>query len=149
MAGDTNHMKGVAQLTRQLIALGSLDDGKVLRSAVRTGINAAKNRAQARIPVGTEAHRLSIGYGKQLVAPGYAKSTLRVITTINDQKNIASALLSTRKAAFYATQFVELGTRYQHAQPWLRPAFFESRTDMEDGIKITLQKAIEKAAKTS
>lgn len=147
-AQDTNHMSGVAALTKQLIALGKMDDGKVLRDAVRTGMKPALARAKATIPVGKKPHRLGAKFGKQLVNSGYAQSTLRVITTINDQKNIASAIMSTRSSAFYAPQFVELGTRYQSAHPWLRPAFMSSRTDMEDGIKSTLQKWIEKTAKT-
>lgn len=146
---QTNQIEGLAQLTRQLIALGKLDDGKPLREACRAGMNAAKTRAQAKMPVGTEAHRLSSTYGKLLVAPGYAKSTLKVITTINDQKNIASAIMSVNKKAFYEAVFVELGTRYQAPQPWLRPAFFEARSDAEEAFRSKLAAAVEKAAKTS
>lgn len=101
------------------------------------------------MPVGTEAHRLTATYGKLLVAPGYARSTLRVITTINAQKNIASAVMGVRKGAFYESLFVEFGTRYQRPQPWLRRAFADSRSDAEQAFRSVLAAAVEKAAKTS
>lgn len=141
-------LDGVAQLTRQLIALGKLDDGKALRGSVKAGIQPAYKRARASIPVGSVPHRLAAAYGKQLVNSGFARQSLRTITTINAQKNIASALLGVRKNAFYILNFVELGTRYQRAQPWIRPAFFNSRADMETALKSYLQKAVLKAAAT-
>jgi HK97 gp10 family phage protein len=144
-----SNLEGVAQLTRQLIALGKLDDGKPLRTACRNAMKPAYQRALAKIPVGTEPHRLSSTYGKLLVAPGYAKQTLKIATTINAQKNVASAVMSVTKPAFYAAIFVELGTRYQQAQPWLRPAFFDARSDAEQAFRSTLAAAVEKAAKTA
>jgi HK97 gp10 family phage protein len=141
-------LEGVAQLTRQLISLGKLDDGKALKAAVKAGIQPAYKRAKATIPVGSVPHRLAAAYGKQLVNSGFAQQSLRTITTINAEKNIASALLGVRKNAFYILNFVELGTRYQRAQPFLRPAFFNSRDDMELALRASLQKAVLKAAAT-
>jgi HK97 gp10 family phage protein len=141
-------LDGVAQLTRQLIALGKLDDGKVLRGAVKAGIQPAYKRAKATIPVGSVPHRLAAAYGKQLVNSGFAQQSLRTISTINAQKNVASALLGVRKSAFYILNFVELGTRYQRAQPFLRPAFYNARSDMEAALREYLQKAVLKAAAT-
>lgn len=141
-------LDGVAQLTRQLIALGKLDDGKALKAAVKASIQPAYKRALATIPVGSVPHRTAKKYGNQLVNSGFAKQSLRTISTINAQKNVASALLSVRKPAFYAINFVELGTRYQRAQPWLRPAFFSARSDGEDALRASLQKSVLKAAAT-
>jgi HK97 gp10 family phage protein len=140
-------LEGVADLTKQLIALGKLDDGRPLKNACRAAMKPALARAQSYIPKGTEPHRLAAAYGKLLVAPGYAAQALRVITTINDQKNIASAVMSVRKAAFYAALFVEMGTRYQRAQPWLRRALFDSRDDAEQAFKNSLARDVLRAIK--
>lgn len=141
-------LDGVAALTRQLIALGKLDDGKALKAAVKAGMQPVYKRARATIPVGSIPHRLAAAYGKQLVNSGFAQQSLRTISTINAQKNIASCVLGVRKAAFYILNFVELGTRYQRAQPWIRRALFDGRSDGEEALRASLQKAVLKAAAT-
>ena len=137
-------LEGVAQLTKQLQALGKLDDGKPLRAATRAGMKFAFNRALATMPVGTEPHRT---YDGLLVAPGYAKTTLRIITTLNQQKNIGSAIMTVNKRAYYEVLFVEFGTRYQPAQPWFRRSFFDARNDAENAFRQVLEAAVLKAAK--
>ena len=138
-------LEGLAQLTRQLNALSSLEEGKALRLAVRAGIKPAFQRAQETMPVGSEPHRLKNGL---LVNAGYAKSTLRIITTINSAKNIASAVMSTRKLAYYEVKWVELGSHKMAAQPWIRRALAETRSQGEEAFKASIGKAIERAAKT-
>jgi len=145
MAATRSTLEGVAALTKQLIALGKLDDGKALKMAVRAAMKPALARAKANIPVGTEPHRLRSGL---LVAPGYAQSTLKIGVTINGDKNIASAVMSTGKGAYYAVKFVEFGTRKQAANPWFRRAFYDSRNDAEQALKDSLQRAVDRAAKT-
>jgi HK97 gp10 family phage protein len=139
-------LEGVAALTKQLIALQKLDDGKVLKSAVKAGINEALKKAQEYVPVGTVPHRT---YQGLLVAPGFAKSQLRTIATINAAKNVASGLLGVRKAAYYILQYVEFGTRFQRAQPFIRRALMDAREDAEAKLRGVLQKAVDKAARTT
>lgn len=137
-------LEGVAKLTKQLQSLGKLDDGKALRAAVRAGIQPAFERAAQAIPIGTEAHRT---YRGLLVAPGFAHSQIKRATTINADKNIASAVLSVSKEAYYAVNFVEIGTRYQPPQPWLRNSFTEQRDAMEEKLRASLQRSLDKAIK--
>lgn len=143
-------LEGVAALTRQLIALGKLDDGKVLKKAVKSGIEEAYKKAEATIPVGHVAHyvRMKKGGTKLLVAPGFAKQSLRTISTINGAKNVASGILSVRKAAFYIIQFIEFGTSKIPAHPWLLPAFYGSRSAQEEALKDVLEAGVLKAAAT-
>lgn len=138
-------LEGVAALTRQLNALTSLEEGRALRSAVRAGMKPALEQAKATAPVGSEPHRLANGL---LVAPGYARSTLRIVTTINKAKNIASAIMSTRKLAKYEALFIETGTRKMPAQPWLRRSLLEKRDACEEAFSASIAKSVEKAAKT-
>lgn len=137
-------LEGVAELTKQLNALSSLEEGRALRGAVRAGMKPALELAKTIAPVGSEPHRLSNGL---LVAPGYARASLRVVTTINGAKNVASAIMSTRKLAFYEAKFVELGTRKMPAQPWLRRSLLESRSNCEAAFKDSIAAAVERAAK--
>jgi|SRR5882762_367567 len=138
-------LEGVAALTKQLIALGKLDDGKALKAAVRAGIKETLKAAQAIAPTGTEPHRT---YRGLLVAPGFSKASLKIISTINSGHNVASGILGVSKEAYYVLQFWELGTRKQPAHPFLRTALSNARGDSEEALKASLRRAVERAAKT-
>jgi HK97 gp10 family phage protein len=138
-------LEGVAALTKQLEALGKLENGQALRRAVKAGIKPALTHAQEIIAVGTIPFRT---YDGLLVNAGFAKASLRTISTINSAKNIASGILGVRKRAFYAVKFLELGTRKMHAQPWLRRSLLESRDACEEAFRANLLKSVLKAAKT-
>lgn len=138
-------LEGVAALTRQLEALGKLEDGKVLRNAVRAGIKPATERAKALIPVGVDAHRT---YRGRLVAPGFAKRSIKTRVNLSRDKQKATASLGVGPEAFYAVQFVEVGTSHMAAQPWLRPAFYSTRGAQQEAMAKSFRKSIKKAAKT-
>lgn len=138
-------LEGVAALTRQLNELTSLQEGRALRGAVRAGMKPALARAQTLAPVGSEPHRLKNGL---LVAPGYAKSTEKIVTTINSAKNVASAIMSSGKLAVYEAVFQELGTWKMPAHPWLRRSLLESRSDCEIAFRASIAAAVERAART-
>jgi hypothetical protein len=89
-----------------------------------------------------------MGIAGYTVGPGFAKAALRTISTINSDKNIASGILSVRRAAFYAVLFVEFGTHKMAGKPWIRRALTESRSPAEDALKHSLQVSIDKAART-
>lgn len=144
MAVTRSSLEGVAALTKQLIALQKLDDGRALKNAVKSGINQALKKAQEYVPIGTVPHRT---YQGLLVAPGFAKTQLRTISTINSQKNVASGLLGVRKAAYYILQYVEFGTRFQRPQPFIRRALMDAREDAESALRASLQRAVNKAVK--
>jgi len=143
--GTRKGLEGVGQLTKQLEALGKLEDGKAVRAAVKAGMTPAYKAAQQNIPVGTVAHRTFKG---RLVAPGFAKRSLRLVTTLSPDKQKATAIIGVRGEAFYAIQFVEMGTSKMAAQPWLRPAFFNTREEQESAVAESLKRTIEKLART-
>jgi HK97 gp10 family phage protein len=152
---NTQFISGLAELTRQINALASLEEGKALKRCVKSGINEVLKIARVNIPVAKAAHRLksnkklrNVGARGQVVAPGFARKSLRTISTINADKNIASGILGVRKAAYYAVQFLEFGTRKMPAQPWLRRSLLEARDAAEAALKRSLQVSIDKAAKT-
>lgn len=126
MAGA--RLEGFEDLAAKLKGLSDPKQiGKVLRTGVRQGMAEPKKKAQALIPVGIDAHKT---YKGRLVAPGFAKRSIRVITKIARGGQMAYALLGVRAEAYYAVQYVELGTSKMAAHPWLRPAFLASRNPM-------------------
>lgn len=137
-------LEGVAALTAQLRALGALEDGKALRSSVRAAIKPAADRARASIPVGVDAHRT---YKGRLVAPGFAQRSIGVKVNLTRDKQKAIARLGVAREAFYAVNFVELGTSRMAARPWLRPAFESTQDAQTAGLGKGLQKAILRAVR--
>jgi HK97 gp10 family phage protein len=137
-------LEGVAALTRQLDELGKAVKGKALRGAVRTAANVVKKAAQARVPVGTEMHKT---YKGRLVAPGFAQRSVRVVTKLDRTGEKASAAIGVRREAFYAVQFLELGTSKLPARPWLRPAMSSTQVEQQRAIGKALKRAIEREAR--
>lgn len=115
---------GFDVLAKKLTTLSDpVESGKAMRTAVRQAMNDVKKTAAQLMPQGIDPHRT---YKGRLVAPGFARRSLRVISKLDKSKNMAYALLGVRAEAYYAVQYVELGTQKMQAQPWLRPAFLGS-----------------------
>lgn len=135
---------GVAALEKKLLELGSVVSTPILRSAVRAGIQPAKARAEQLIPVGVDAHRT---YKGRLVAPGFAKRSIRTVTRVSEDKTRVSAALGVRKEAHYAVNFVEVGTSKSQAHPWLRPALESTKAEQESALAAKLKERIDKVTK--
>ncbi len=128
-------------------ALGALEDGKVLRKVVRAAFKPTYQAALVAIPVGTVMHRT---YRGRIVAPGFAKSTLKLKTSVSKDKQMARATIGVGAEAFYVMQFVELFGQYgQPPRPWLRPVFYGHRGEQQALLASGLKKEILRiAAKT-
>lgn len=136
-------LEGVAALTAQLNEFGAKVAAKELRQTVGKALEVAEHAARANIPVGELPH---FTYRGRLVSGGYAVSTLHIETKINKKTGSAVAMLGVGREAFYAVQFVELGTSKMPARPWLRPAFESSEDPMLQAIATELRARIEKIA---
>ncbi len=141
MAASRAGLTGVAQLNAQLAALGEATRKRALRAAVRAAGNVVVRAARTKAPVGTEPHKT---YKGRLVAPGFAKRSVRQVVRLNREGDTASAAIGVRAEAFYATQFVEVGmpSRGIPAQPWLRPALAESQEAAEAALAASLRKSL-------
>lgn len=137
-----SHLEGAAELARQLAALGDIASTKIMRAAVRAAIQPAKKKAQATIPVGLQAHRT---YKGRLVAPGFSKRSIRVVTKVSRDGKSISAALGVQREAFYAVLFEELGTSKMPARPWLRPAMASTVTQQQAILVAQLRDRIQKA----
>ncbi|HEY3658266.1 MAG TPA: HK97-gp10 family putative phage morphogenesis protein [Steroidobacteraceae bacterium] len=139
-------LEGVAVLTKQLKALEQLEQGQVLKRGVKAGINVALKYARQNIPVGTVDHKTYTG---RAVSAGFARSQLRTGASINKTKDIADGILTTTKEGYYALNFVELGTRYQRAQPWIRKSLLQARDEAELALANTILLGIDKAVESA
>jgi len=57
-------------------------------------------------------------------------------------------MLGVRPEAFYAIQFIELGTSKIPKRPWLEPAFRKSINDVDALFRQRLKLLLDKAART-
>lgn len=138
-------LQGSADLIKKLQALGALDNGNIMLGAVRAGMKEAQKLAEQKIPVGRRMHRT---YKGRVVAPGFGKRSLRIVTTRKTDSGLPAALLGVRKEAYYETQFLERGTSKMKAQPWLRSAFYNSQGAQQRAIVAYLKKRLEKLIST-
>lgn len=131
------------ELDRKLAGLTVAARGKALRAAVTKGIKPALAAARQAIPVGTVEHKT---YKGRLVTPGFARKNVATNVRVSKDKTAATAELGVRPEAFYATEFVELGTSRMAAQPWLVPSFNSTASEQIAAASEALKAAIEKAA---
>lgn len=138
-------IQGVEQLAAQLKYLH--EDAltvQILRKAVKAGMELAYDKAVALLPASAEEHKSykALKGGQVVLPPGYAKTAVRVITHARSDKLGMSAIMGVRKAAYYAVQFVEIGTSKQQAQPWLRPAMASTASAQADAVAETFKERV-------
>lgn len=116
---------GFDDLAKKLQTLSDVKEiGTAMKSAVGGAMRDTMKVAKGLMPEGKDPHYT---YKGRLVAPGFARRSLRVITKVDKARGAVYALLGVRQEAFYIIQFVELGTSKMPAEPWLRPAFSSSK----------------------
>lgn len=143
------YVEGTKELTLKLRELASpKEQATVLRAAVREPMKDVMRVAQtnvARISPGKrQIHRT---YKGRLVTAGFAARNLRLIVVMSKDKQAAWSLLGVRKEAYYALQFFELGTAKIPRQPWLMPAFYQSRNQSVARVGEVMKKRIERIAR--
>lgn len=141
---DRDFIKGGEKLAKQLRALPKEVGGDALVDAVDLAADPVIRRAKSRIPVRqTGGPRKT--YKGRVVGPGFARSQIDRKSFKSRNNLFATCLVGVGQEAWYAVEMVELGTVYQAAQPWLRPAFAASRKDALRIIMRDLQFSIEYA----
>lgn len=147
-------MGSITGLKELSAALRDLGDPKLQVSALREGVkNAAEPvlaKARANIKRGSVAHELHTGV---TVMPGFASRNIVLRTKSARRKDRVFGFIGPTGDAYYASQFLELGTSKQAAQPWLVPAFEASQDEaiklIGEGIKRNLERLAKKRAKKS
>lgn len=120
---------GLDELDRQIAQIAKLygpkTGQKIMTSALRAAAKPIIADAKAGIPESEEWHHLSYS-GKQQperVGPGFARRSIKAkVLREPVGGNRWRAYIGVGRLAFYAVQWVELGTSKQARQPWLVPA---------------------------
>lgn len=120
-------IEGMKELSKKLSQLGKQAGGKALRNALNASATVVKREMKANIPTGRSAHRT---YKGRLVAPGFAKRSITHRSRISADKTRAWARIGVKPEAFYAVQFVELGTSKMRPRPWLQRSFRAKKQEM-------------------
>lgn len=104
-----------------------------------------KREAESRVPRGDREHKT---YKGRWVAPGFAARNININTYTSRDKSRIGATVGTKREAFYARQFLELGTAHIAPRPWLRPSYRSQRRTMErDFRRFLREKIIQQARK--
>ena len=134
---------GMKELSKALTALGRKAGGNALRRAVNAGATVIKREAKSRIPKGRKPHRT---YKGRLVGGGFSSRSIKSASRLSKDKSFVSARIGVRREAFYATHFVEVGTKRMRARPWLEPAIRSKRHEAVRRIRGKLYQDIRKIA---
>lgn len=136
-------IEGLKELTRKLAALSAMDQGKVIRNAGNAAGTVVVKRARATVPTGSVPHKT---YKGRWVSPGFLSRSIKKSSRLSRDKNAVFVSIGVKGEAFYGTQFLELGTSTQPAQPWLRPALDDSK---KQAIAIFREKILANIKKIS
>jgi len=117
---------------------------KELRGTARKAMEVVHRRAVAGVPVGNIPHKT---YKGNRVFGGFAKRSIRLVAFVDKKNGTAVALVGPRREAFYATQFIELGTSKMPARPWLRPALQGSQNAVLTEIKQHLTRRVRRLSR--
>src|SRR5262245_31528192 len=111
------------------------------RAAVREPMKDVLERARSNV------HRVSPGkapyhktYRGRTVPAGFASESVRQITWL--KKGVAGSLVTVLAEAFYALQFLELGTAYIAAKPWLMPSFVAQKNVMPTQVGAVIRQRL-------
>lgn len=136
-------LKGFKELEKKLNALGVQAGTKVMRQAAGAAMNIVVKEARAKAPVGSEAHKT---HKDRVVAPGFLSRNIKKFTRVSKSKGTALVFVGPSSEAYYGSQFVEVGTKYMAAQPWLEPAYESKKSQVVDRYGDELRKRIKKVA---
>ena len=137
-------VEGLKQLSKQLSTLGPKVGSKFLRSALMSAALPVVKSAKANVPIGNESHKTHKG---RIVAPGFAARNVAKKSALSRDKRTAYVSIGVKREAFYAVNFLELGTKHIPKRPWLTKALQKEQFNVIRRFKATLKKKIEQEAK--
>lgn len=148
---------GYKELSKKLTAMTSVAGGRLLRSAAMSAMLPALRAARAEAPVGDppylrrgkpfDPYPIKTHKGR-LRTPGFTKRNVARKSTLSRDGRSVKVMLGVRPEAFYAIQFIELGTSKIPKRPWLEPAFRKSINDVDALFRQRLKLLLDKAART-
>jgi len=147
MAGEIINVdvKGLKELDEFLKTLPEKIQRKALMQATSAGARVIRDSARGRIPVRTNP-RGPIKVGKDALKarlPGYLRASLGIWRIKKGAKGTVTYGVGARGYAFYG-KFLEFGTKYITARPFLRPALDNSYLWAIEAVASVLKQKIER-----
>lgn len=139
MAEITMQVQGLRELEQKLHSLGPQLAKNALRSSVNAAAQVVKKEAQTRVPVDTGRLKRAL-YVKHIREESNATQQTFYVSVRQGKRYQQKDL-----DAFY-WPFVELGTVYKPARPFLRPAFEAAKERAIERIRDKLAERIERIA---
>lgn len=142
----TVHIDGLRELGERLRKLSKEVAGKAAYSSMLAGANVIKKRAVRKIESSPSVRTGSLRDAVivKRIPKSQSSATAEYIVTVRHGLTRRQKQKGKQRAAPHAI-FVEYGTVNMPAEPFLRPAFDEGKTDAVDAIVSKLDKAITKA----
>lgn len=158
----TIKIEGLKEVQKNLKNLEKVAQGNALRGALRKSAKKMFDEAKAKAPI-AEKEYFAKQYTKTkgvttksrgLVSPGRLRDSIRLSSRVNRTGKGKTAAKVSIKAGnqnvFYA-RFVEFGTRYVPARPFMRDAFEKygaaSIKDFSNNLKKSIEQQLKKAKK--
>lgn len=138
-----SQLKGFDDLSKKLSSLGKNTGGKFLRSSLMSSSLDVVKDARANVPKGRFGHKTHKG---RYVAPGFASRNIARRSSISKDKRTAFVSVGVKSEAYYAVQFLELGTKHIAKQPWLTKSLKRKRSSVITKLSTLLRRKIEKEA---
>lgn len=139
----TIKITGLKELKKDLKKLGEKKALNIMTSALRAGANEISKTAKKKVPIDSGDLKRSIGVTKRKTPKTMVRFT--VSPRVN-QRATVSGRKRTLNQANYALN-VEYGTRFQIAQPFMRPTFDQLGQNVTNAITKKVAQRIEKEAK--
>lgn len=147
----TIRITGAREMEAVLRQLPAAIAKQALTKALRHAAQPVLDEARALAPVGQESKgRVRLRHTKRgkitISHYGKLKPSLRIATVPASQTPHSATVVVTVGKAFWG-MFVEFGTRFMAARPFLRPAFESKKMDALNRLGKALGEEIEKATK--
>ena len=136
---------GVKEARAKLRAIRNSVGGRALAVAALKAMQPAREQAREGAPVGGGLYGPYAGHSKpfdpypkrtyqgRLVAPGFASRNIKMVSKLMADGSAVRVALGVSNEAFYALQFIEMGTSTFAKRPWLEPAF---RTSIPEVLRV-------------
>lgn len=135
-------LEGFDQLARQLRELPQALAKNALRAAVNAGATEVRKEVQARAPVLTGRLRKSV-YQAQVRELSSLYRQVYIVGVRSGPKRTKTGAKDRSRDAFY-WRFLEFGTRYIAARPFLRPALATKKGAAIEAMARKLRERIER-----
>lgn len=134
---------GLTETVRALEQLGPEIATKAGRQAALAGARVIAAEAKRRAPVG-ETFRIRLSSGRKPKFVGHLKDEVKAASRRPETGKV-TATIGVGRA--YWGMFLEFGTRFMRARPWLRPAAESASQAAIDRMGVILTRAVDRETK--